>query len=180
MSRKVMAVVSAAISLLIFTVLPIYASSLIPQELEAVLAGTGFNPTGFTNQISMIGIVTAALALVKGFVAAASPLYLVASIASSGVTLALTMVTLSLGEWSNMGITTISTDIEGMMNTTVIDLRLFVQLAVLSVGLQIIHSIWEFMEARKTELSSPRETGTDESIMQLEHDIQAEPPPVAS
>ena len=180
MNRKVMAVVSAAISLLIFTVLPIYASSMIPQELEAVLAETGFDPTGFTNQISMIGVVTAALALVKGFVAASSPLYLVASIASSGVTLALTVVTLSLGDWSKMGITTISMDIEGMMNTTVIDLRLFVQLAALSVGLQIVYSIWEFMEAKKEESSSPRETGTDESIMQLEHDIQVEPPLVAS
>jgi hypothetical protein len=149
MRLKTGAVISAAITLLIFTVLPLYAPSQIPPEFTELLAEAGISLTGFLNQIAMIGVVIAALTLAKGFVEVSSPVYLLASIGSSVVMLAFTVITLSLGDLGNLGVTTVAMDIEGAVNTAVVDLRFFLQLATLSVGLQIIHSILEFMEARK-------------------------------
>ena len=151
MRIKTGAVISAAITLLIFTVLPLYAPSQIPPEFTELLAEAGISLTGFLNQIAMIGVVIAALTLAKGFVEASSPVYLLASIGSSVVMLAVTVITLSLGDLSNLGVTTVTMDIEGAVSTAVVDLRFFVQLAALSVGLQIIHAFLEFMEARKEE-----------------------------
>jgi len=142
-------VISAAITLLIFTVLPLYAQGQIPPEVTELLAEAGISMTGFLNQIAMIGVVIAALTLAKAFVEASSPVYLLASIGSSVVMLAFTVITLSLGDLGNLGVTTVTMDIEEAVNTAVVDLRFFLQLAALSVGLQIIHSILEFMEARK-------------------------------
>ncbi len=155
MSRKAWAVVSAAITLLTFTVLPLYAPSLMPPELELMLSKSGLDLTGFTNQIAMIGVVTAVLMLMKGFVEASSPIYLVASIASSLVTLALTTITLSLGDWRNMGVNTVSMEVQGVENTVVIDLSLFVYLAALTLALQIVRSILEFAEARERRPPPP-------------------------
>ncbi|MCW3978137.1 MAG: hypothetical protein NWF12_00190, partial [Candidatus Bathyarchaeota archaeon] len=135
--------------LLIFTVLPLYAPSQIPPEFTELLAEAGISLTGFLNQIAMIGVVIAALTLAKGFVEVSSPVYLLASIGSSVVMLAFTVITLSFGDLGNLGVTTVAMDIEGAVNTAVVDLRFFLQLATLSVGLQIIHSFLEFTEARK-------------------------------
>lgn len=149
MSGRTGAIISAIITLVVFVVLPLYAPSVIPPELESPLSQAGINLKAFLNQIAMIGVVIAALALVKGFVEASSPIYLLASIGSSVVMLAFTAITLSLGDMGNLGVTTVTMDIEGAVNTAVVDLRFFVQLAALSVGLQIIHSFLEFMEARR-------------------------------
>ncbi|UCH56947.1 MAG: hypothetical protein JSV18_06300 [Candidatus Bathyarchaeota archaeon] len=152
MSRKLSAVVSAAITFVIFALLPSYVPSLIPPQYSEMIAQTGIDLAGFTNQISMIGVIIATLTLVKGFVPPSSPIYILASIGSSGVTLAFTIITLSLGnleELGNLGLTTLTLDVEGGVNTAVIDMRFFFQLTALTVVLSIIHSILEFSDARK-------------------------------
>lgn len=151
------AVISAVITLLVFTVLPLYAPSRLPREVGDLLSRAGISLTGFVNQIAVIGVVIAALTLAKGLVDATSPVYLLATIGSSAATLVFTLITLGLGDIGGMGVTTITMDIEGAVNTAVVDLRFFIQLAALTVGLQIIQSILEFSEARK-EGSGPEAT----------------------
>lgn len=149
MSRRTSAVISAVMYLIVFVVLPLYAPSLVPIELEGILAASGFDLAAFTQQISMIGGVVAVVTLVKGFVEPSSPLYLAASLASSLVMLVFTLITLSLGDISGLGFTTVNMTIEGGVNTVVLDMRFFVQIAALTVGLQVINSILDFIEARK-------------------------------
>jgi len=148
-SRKLQSVLSAAVTLLIFTVLPLYAPSQLPPELDALISQAGFDLTGLINQIAAIGVALTLLTLVKGFVAKHSPLYLLASVASSATTLAFTLITLSLGNWENMGVTTVSMGVQGATNTVVLDLSVFVKLAMVTVTLEAIHSILEFVDARK-------------------------------
>jgi len=148
-SRRLQSVISTALTLILFTVLPICAANQLPSGLELLLSQAGIDLTNLTNQMAMIGVFIAVVTLVKGFVEEASPLYLLASIASSVVTLAFTLVTLGVGDLTSMGISTITIDVEGGFNTMILDFRLFIQLAVLSVALQIAHSVLQFMEARQ-------------------------------
>lgn len=149
MSRRLQSVISTALTLILFTVLPVCAANQLPSEFELLLSQAGIDLTNLTNQMGMIGVFIAVMTLVKGFVEEASPLYLLASIVSSVVTLAFTLVTLGVGDLTSMGVSTISIDVEGGLNTMILDFRLFIQLAVLSVALQIAHSVLQFMEARK-------------------------------
>ena len=182
MSRRLQSVVSAAITLLIFTALPLYAPSQLPPELESIISQAGLDITGFVAQIAFIGVVIAGLTLVKGFAAKHSPLYLLASIASSTVTLAFTLITLSLGDLGNLGVTTISLDLQGATNTVVLDLSVFVKLATVTVALEVIHSILEFADARKqrSEAQRPPERPFEGTTLQPEDLMPPEIRPLSS
>lgn len=152
MSRRTSAIISAAITLIIFTVLPLYAPSLIPPEYIDMVSEFGIDIIQFANEIAMIGGVIAALTLVKGFVQPSSVFYLLASVASSGVTLFLTIVTVSLGRFedlANLGMTTITMEVPGALNTMTLDFRLFVWITAATVALKIVESFLEYADARK-------------------------------
>ena len=141
-------VVSAVIYLVVFVVLPLYAPSLIPPEFLNLLSESGFNLGAFTQQMAMIGIVVSVITLVKGFVLTSSLLYLVAGIGLSLVMLAFTLITLGLGNIWSFGITVVKMEIPGGLNTAVLDLRFFVQLATLTSILQIVQTFLAFKDAR--------------------------------
>ncbi len=152
MSRRTSAIISAAITLIIFTVLPLYAPSLIPPEYVDMVAEFGIDVVQFTSEIAMIGGVITVLTLVKGFVEPSSVLYLLASITMSGVTLFFTVVTVSLGrldELANLGLTTITMEVQGTLNTMTLDFRVFIWITVATVTLKIIEAFLEFSDARK-------------------------------
>ncbi len=152
MSRRTNAIISAAITLIIFTVLPLYAPNLIPPEYIDMVSEFGIDIIQFANEIAMIGGVIAALTLVKGFVQPSSVFYLLASVASSGVTLFLTIVTVSLGRFedlANLGMTTITMEVPGALNTMTLDFRLFVWITAATVALKIVESFLEYADARK-------------------------------
>jgi len=152
MSRRTSAIISAAITLIIFTVLPLYAPSLIPPEYVDMVAEFGIDIVQFTSEIAMIGGVITVLTLVKGFVEPSSVLYLLSSIAMSGVTLFFTVVTVSLGrldELANLGLTTITMEVQGTLNTMTLDFRVFIWVTVATVTLKIIEAFLEFTDARK-------------------------------
>ena len=94
-----------------------------------------------------MGVLVSVITLVKGFVPPYSPLYFLAGAGSSLVMLAFTLVTLGLGNIWSFGITVLKIKIPGGLNTTVLDLRFFIQLAVLISILQIIQAFLEFKEA---------------------------------
>ena len=147
MNQKIKSVISAVVYLVVFVVLPLYATSSIPPELIDLLSESGFNLGTFTQQIAIMGIIVSVLTVVKGFVPPFSPLYLVAGIGSSLVMLVFTLVTLGLGNIWSFGITVVKMEIPGGLNTSVLDLRFFTQLAILTSIFQIIQAFLEFKEA---------------------------------
>ena len=152
MSRRTSAIISAAITLIIFTVLPLYAPSLIPPEYIDMVSEFGIDIIQFANEIAMLGGVIAVLTLVKGFIQPSSVFYLLASVASSGVTLFFTIVTVSLGRFedlANLGMTTITMEVQGALNTMSLDFRLFVWITTATVALKIVESFLEYADARK-------------------------------
>lgn len=151
MSRRTSAIISTAITLIIFTVLPLYAPSLIPPEYIDMVSEFGIDIIQFANEIAMVGGVIAVLTLVKGFVQPSSVFYLLASVASSGVTLFFTIVTVSLGRFedlANLGMTTITMEVQGALNTMSLDFRLFVWITTVTVALKIIESFLKYADAR--------------------------------
>lgn len=152
MSKRTDALISAAITLLIFTVVPIMAPSRLPPSYLETLAQTGIEVSSFVNQIAIMGVAVAALTLVKGFVVPSSPLYLLAALASGGLTFAFTVVTLSFGrleELGNLGLTSMTMEFQGSVNAITLDFRFFVQLTALTVALKMVEALVAFMEARK-------------------------------
>ncbi len=152
MSKKTGALISAAITLLIFTVIPLMAPSYLPPSTLETIAQTGIDVPSFVNQLAIMGVAIAGLTLVKGFFASSSPIYLLAALASSGATFAFTVVTLSLGrfeELGNLGLTAMNVEVQGSINAIVLDFRFFVQLTALTVALKMVEAVFAFIEARK-------------------------------
>jgi len=160
MSRKTSAVLSALITLVIFVGLPLYAPSQIPEEYFEMFSETGVDLNAFTYQIATIGLVASVLTLVKGFVSMTSYIYLLASLSSNAMTLYFNLVTFSVGDLAQLGQLTVTTEIPGGVNTMLLDMRLFIQLAFLAVGLQVIYTVLEFINARKEEAKAVTEAPT--------------------
>ena len=160
MSRRTSAVLSALFTLVIFVGLPLYAPSQIPEEYFEMFSETGVDLNAFTYQIATIGLVASVLTLVKGFVSMTSYIYLLASLSSNAMTLYFNLVTFSVGDLAKLGQLTVTTDIPGGVNTMLLDMRLFIQLAFLAVGLQVIHTVLEFINARKEEVKAGMKAST--------------------
>ncbi len=159
MTNKMGALTSAAITLLIFTVIPLMAPQYLPPSYMETLARTGIDVPSFVHQLAIMGVAVAALTLVKGFVAPSSPIYLLAALVSSGLTFAFTVVTLSFGrleELGNLGLTTMNMEVQGSINAITLDFRLFVQLTALTVALKMVEAVFAYIEARKeAKVSEP-------------------------
>ena len=151
MSRRSSAVLSALFTLVLFVGLPLYAPSQIPEEYFEMFSETGVDLNAFIYQIATIGLVASVLTLVKGFVPMSSYIYLLASLSSNAMMLYFNLVTFSVGDLAKLGQVTVVTEIPGGVNTMLLDMRLFIQLAFLAVGLQVIYTVLEFINARKEE-----------------------------
>jgi hypothetical protein len=152
MSNRTGALVSAAITLLIFTVIPLMAPQYLPPSYIETFARTGIDLSSFINQLAILGVAVATLTLVKGFVAPSSPMYLLAALASSGLTFTFSVVTLSFGrlkELSNLGLTTMIVEFQGSTNEITLDFRFFVQLTALTVALRMVEAVFAYLDARK-------------------------------
>lgn len=151
MSRRSSAVLSALLTLVIFVGLPLYAPSQIPEEYFEMFSESGFELNAFVYQIAAIGLVASALTLVKGFASKASYIYLLAALSSNAMMLYFNLVTFSVGDVTKLGQVTITTEILGGINTMILDMRLFIQLSFVVVGLQVIYTLLDFINARKEE-----------------------------
>ena len=89
--------------------------------------------------------------------------HLLAALASSGLTFAFTVVTLSLGkleELGNLGLTSMTMEVQGSVNVITLDFRLFVQLTALTVALRMVEAVFAYLEARKeAKMSEPPTVG---------------------
>ena len=148
MANKTGAIISAAITLILFVGIPYLLPDYIPPDLAAQIEQSGFNLADFSNQIMMIGVVTAVMTLVGGFVEPTSVIALLVKIAQAGFSLVLIIVFLGAGSIANLGYTTFDIAMEGVQSTIAMDLRVFVYISIGTILLKVIQVYLEWNEAR--------------------------------
>lgn len=148
MANKTGAIISAAITLILFVGIPYLLPDYIPADLAAQIEQSGFNLADFSNQIMMIGVVTAVMTLVGGFVEPTSVIALLVKIAQAGFSLVLIIVFLGAGSIANLGYTTFDIAMEGVQSTIAMDLRVFVYISIGTILLKVIQVYLEWNEAR--------------------------------
>ena len=148
MANKTGAVISAAITLILFVGIPYLLPDYIPPDLVAQIEQSGFNLADFSNQIMMIGVVTAAFTLIGGFVNPTSVIALLVKIAQAGFSLVLIVVFLGAGNIASLGYTTFDVAMEGVQNSIAMDLRVFVYISIAAILLKVIHVYLEWNEGR--------------------------------
>jgi hypothetical protein len=125
---------------------------LLPSELlDAFSRMGGLDLQGLLNNIALVGVVTTILILLNSLFDKSTTIGLVLSLVSNAIWLFITVFSLSLGNLETPGLATLSSQSESALNMVTFDLRLFVILAAVIVILRIVHSIFEFQEARRVK-----------------------------
>ena len=148
MTSKSGAVISALITLVLFVGIPYLLPSYIPADLLAQVESSGFDLAGFTNQIMIIGAVTAGLTLAVGFVNPSSALSLILRIAQAGLSLVFIVVFLGAGNIAGLGYTEFDIAMEGVTSSIAMDLRVFVYISIASILLKMVQVYLEWNEER--------------------------------
>lgn len=148
MANKTGAVISAAITLILFVGIPYLLPDYIPPDLAAQVEQSGFNLAEFTNQVMMIGVATAVLTLLGGFVDPTSVIALLVKIAQAGFSLVLIVVFLGAGDITSLGYTTFDVAMEGVQSSIAMDLSVFVYLSIATILLKVIQVYLEWNEER--------------------------------
>ena len=149
MNRRNSALFSALFSLITFSIIPLYAPTQLPIELFDPLIEAGFDIESFTYQIAVIGVLSSILIVIKGFAEEDSYTYLLTALTGNGVSLYFTLATLTLGDITSLGVSTIKMDIGGGSNTLTLDMSIFVWFAILTLVLQVLLNIMTFLDSRK-------------------------------
>jgi hypothetical protein len=145
---KLGAVISAAITLILFVGIPYMLPSYIPPDLAAQIEQSGFDLAGFTSQIMLIGAVTAGLTLVGGFVDPKSIVSLVVKIAQAGSSLVFMVLLLGAGNIASLGYTQFDVAMQGVQSSIAMDLRVFVYISIATILLKVVQVYLEWNEAR--------------------------------
>ena len=153
-NEKIGAIIGALITLILFVGVPYLLPTYIPADIAELLAQSGFEMQSFINQIMIIGVITAALTLVKGFVGKASIISLLVSVAQNLASLVFTVVLLGVGDIGSLGLTSFTVSLENITSYIVMDLRAFIYFTVLVVGLRVVEAYLKWSEAR-AELTRP-------------------------
>lgn len=148
-NRVVGSVISALITLVIFVGIPYMLPEYLPHDLVQMVADSGFDLAGFTNQIMVVGVITAALTLAKGFVNPTSVVSLLVSVAQNVSTLAFTIVLLGAGNIMSLGLTELTIETEMLTSIIKMDMRIFIYISFATVALKIVHAYLEWGEAKK-------------------------------
>ena len=148
MVSKTGAVISAAITLVLFVGIPYLLPDYIPADLAMQIEESGFNIEAFTNQVMRIGVVTAAFTLIGGFVKPTSVIALLVKIAQASLSLILIVVFLGAGNIANLGYTTFDVAMEGVQSYIAMDLHVFVYISIGAILLKIVQVYLEWNEER--------------------------------
>ncbi len=143
------AIISALITLVIFVGIPYVAPSYLSPEIMTMASDYGFDLPSLFNQMMMIGALTAALTLVKGFVDETSIISLLVTIAQSLSSLMFTVILLGAGNIMSMGLTEFAIQEAGVTSLIRMDLRVFIYFTFGTIGLKVIQSYLEWTEARR-------------------------------
>jgi hypothetical protein len=147
--RRIGALISAAITLILFVGVPYLLPSYITPELAEFLVESGINIDVVVSQIIVIGLIAAALTLLKGFVSPIGITYLFVAVAQNVFTLVFAVILLGVGNIAALGITEFTLPMQQVTNTIRMDLRVFIYLTFLTVGLKVLQTYLEWSEARK-------------------------------
>jgi len=148
MASKTGAVISAVITLILFVGIPYLLPGYIPPDLMTQIEQSGFNLDSFTSQIMIIGVATAALTLVGGFVEPTSIIALLVKMAQAGFSLILIIVFLGAGNIASLGYTEFRVAMQGVQSTITMDLRVFVYISIGTIFLKVLQVYLEWKEAR--------------------------------
>jgi len=150
MSKKTTrAIISALITLVIFVGIPFIAPSYLSPETMAMAADYGFDLLSLFNKMMMIGAVTAALTMVKGFVDETNIISLLVTIVQNLSSLIFIFVLLGAGNIMSMGLTEFTIEQVGVTSITKMDLRVFIYFTFGTIGLKVIQFYLEWIEARR-------------------------------
>ncbi|MFC1804098.1 hypothetical protein ACFL0D_09080 [Thermoproteota archaeon] len=147
MASKTGVVLSAAITLILFVGIPYILPSYIPPDLALQIEQSGFDLEGFTNQIMIIGAVTAGLTLVGGFVDPTSIISLLVKMAQAGSSLIFMVLLLGAGNIMGLGYTEFDVATQGVQSSIAMDLRVFVYISIGTILLKVIQVYLEWNEA---------------------------------
>jgi len=148
MTSKMGAVISALITLVLFVGIPYMLPNYIPPDLLSQLELSGFDLAGFSSQVMMIGVVTAVITIIGGFVNPTSIIALLVKITQACFSLILIVVFLGAGDIMNLGYTQFDFATEGVKNSITMDLRVFVFFSIFTIILRVIKVYFEWKEAR--------------------------------
>jgi hypothetical protein len=142
------AIISAAITLILFVGIPYMLPEYLPTDIMQSVVDSGFDLSGFLNQIMLIGAVTAGLTLAKGLVDESSVIALLVSITQNVSTIAFTVIFLGAGNVASLGVTELTVNVPPITSVIKMDLRIFIYFTFLTVALRVIKSYLEWNEAR--------------------------------
>jgi hypothetical protein len=141
-------IISALITLILFVGIPYMLPNYIPPDLLSQLELSGFDLAGFSSQVMMIGVVTAVITIIGGFVNPTSLIALLVKITQACFSLILIVVFLGAGDIMNLGYTQFDVVAEGVKNSITMDLRVFVFFSIFTIILRVIKVYFEWKEAR--------------------------------
>ena len=147
-NERMRAIIGAAVTLIFFVGAPYMLPKYLPPNIAQLLAESGFDLQGFINEIMILGAVTAALTLAKGFAGKASPVSLLINVAQNVATLVFMVVLLGAGDVSSLGVTSFTFSSENTTNYMVMDFRVFIYFTVLTVALRVVEVYLDWDEAR--------------------------------
>jgi len=147
--NKTGAIISALITLVIYVGIPYIAPSYLTPESMTMAADYGFDLPMIFNQMMIIGVVTAALTLIKGFVDETSVISLLVTIGQNLSSLIFMVVLLGAGNILSMGLSEFSIEQQGVASLIRMDLRVFIYFTFGTIGLKVIQSFLEWTEARR-------------------------------
>jgi hypothetical protein len=148
MSRRLEAIISATITLILFVGVPYVLPDYIPEELAVQIEQSGFNLDSFSNQIMFIGAVTAGLTLLSGFVNPTSIIALLVNLAQACSSLIFIVVLLGVGNISGLGYTEFDIPMQGIHSKITMNLRVFVYISIATIALKMIQVYLSWNETR--------------------------------
>jgi hypothetical protein len=154
MGRKTGALISAVITLIFFVGIPYLLTNYISPELVAQIEQSGFDFADFTNQMMIIGVITAGLTFVGGFVDPASLIALLVRVAQTGFSLVFMIMLLGAGNLTGLGYTEFNVVLGGVHSSIAMDLRIFVQISIVTILLKVVQIYLEWNEVRVEALAS--------------------------
>jgi hypothetical protein len=147
-TNKTRPIISTIITLILFVIVPYMLPEYLPPDVNQLIAESQIDLDWFLNQIMLVGVVTAAITLVKGLAGKTSPIWLLAALAQNISSLVLTLILLGAGDIMSLGVVELTMYAENATNYITMNMRVLIYLSIEVVALSMIRSYLLWREAR--------------------------------
>jgi hypothetical protein len=151
MAKRLEAIFSTLITLILFVGIPYILPNYIPEDLAVQLEQSGFNLDSFSNQMMIIGAITAGLTILSGFVDPTSVIALLVNLAQACSSLIFIILLLGVGNITGLGYTEFQIDMQGVQSKISMDLRVFVYISIVTIVLKMMQVYLKWNETRIEE-----------------------------